>query len=623
MSIADKLSDNSYLSMNDTCEILDFWFTQFQDHWFNCSAKQDQLVSDKFEFYHNQMHNDIVVLPIKQCSAKQILACIIIYDQFYRHYRRVKQLGQVDCYNHLTCQWSQYLITSGLMRDLPTVQQCFVYLPLRHSQQLSLIQQVYETIRQDQAFVNHHQQFVKATRCDLEKALYHSARQTNKQFDQLLYRNSTSEGNNQLLDSRSLLSITDLSEFSPLTRIMIKIGVIPLDLFQPHILRHLDIYQHVLKVIITLQKQNVIKREIAVSLSGGVDSLLLLFVLLGLKADHYLDRVVAIHINYTNRGQTSQLEAEFVKTWCRYHQVDLYLREITELHRGHSDTDCSHQLVLDRAFYENFTRDIRYHFYQMIGLPVCFGHNRDDAFENMLSNIANSTNFHNLQVMNRLTVDQAGVQIIRPFLEINKLTIMQAARQMQLFHTQNSTPKWSNRYFLRHGIIDYFARYYPPFLLGLEKLNNHLIQSHLLVKTQLQQIIDKSNGQQIDKPKLSIRFQLEFDKSLSFKVPTDNDSILHPIIFQQTILYLSRLWKIQTPSHKSQTQNLQMIENYQQKITQHYKTGYKQKLHLSKDMKIFIGEGERPSPFKQGERPSPFKQGERPSPFKPPVAESL
>ena len=53
-------------------------------------------------------------------------------------------------------------------------------------------------------------------------------------------------------------------------------------------------------------------KKVLVSLSGGVDSMVLITIL------HWLDYdVVAGHINYNNRSKKHQIEQEFLENWCR------------------------------------------------------------------------------------------------------------------------------------------------------------------------------------------------------------------------------------------------------------------------------------------------------------------
>ena len=80
-----------------------------------------------------------------------------------------------------------------------------------------------------------------------------------------------------------------------------------------------------------------------VSLSGGVDSMVLISILHAKNI-----KVIAVHINYNNRIE-SKKEEEFLKTWCECNKIKLYVKSIDDIHRCSSN----------RTEYENTTKNIR------------------------------------------------------------------------------------------------------------------------------------------------------------------------------------------------------------------------------------------------------------------------
>lgn len=82
-------------------------------------------------------------------------------------------------------------------------------------------------------------------------------------------------------------------------------------------------------------------RTVAVSLSGGVDSMALCLALVHLKPVYGFE-VMGIHIDYGNRHESGR-EADFVEEWCARHGVIFYKRTIAEVRcegegRGRGDT---------------------------------------------------------------------------------------------------------------------------------------------------------------------------------------------------------------------------------------------------------------------------------------------
>lgn len=170
------------------------------------------------------------------------------------------------------------------------------------------------------------------------------------------------------------------------------------------------------------------KGKVAVSLSGGVDSMVMLYLLVQQKANP-----IAIHIVYGNRKE-SQEEYKFLSHYCYKLNVPLYVYKIQWLKRGE----------VDRKFYEQMTRDIRFFVYKAINLPVCLGHIQDDVVENIWTNFANGKHLHNLKKMEKEEVQQE-VCILRPFLEAEKKDIYQVSKEFGIPYLKNTTPSWSNR----------------------------------------------------------------------------------------------------------------------------------------------------------------------------------
>jgi tRNA(Ile)-lysidine synthetase-like protein len=180
-----------------------------------------------------------------------------------------------------------------------------------------------------------------------------------------------------------------------------------------------------------------------VSLSGGVDSMVLAAILRRLFPDRHL---IAVHIDYCNR---TPLEERLVHDWAQILGMPYYVRKITEIQKAPAM-----QLEM-RATYETYTRDVRYETYRHVwrletqsnsnALPqVLLGHNQDDALENILTNIAHGEQYHCLRGM-RLLTTIANIDFHRPLLNVTKADIYNAARALGVPYLQDSTPSWCKR----------------------------------------------------------------------------------------------------------------------------------------------------------------------------------
>jgi len=167
---------------------------------------------------------------------------------------------------------------------------------------------------------------------------------------------------------------------------------------------------------------------VAISLSGGVDSMLMCALLKRTGHD-----VVAIHIVYGNRKESLD-ERNFIEAYCENLGIPLYIYTVEWLRREEHD----------REFYEEMTRKLRFRAYKTLERPVLLGHIREDVVENVWTNFARGTHLDNLAKFRREAVEE-GVTILRPWLAIHKWDIIQVAEALGLPYLKNTTPHWSNR----------------------------------------------------------------------------------------------------------------------------------------------------------------------------------
>lgn len=194
--------------------------------------------------------------------------------------------------------------------------------------------------------------------------------------------------------------------------------------------------------------------KICVSLSGGVDSMVLLHELITLNKTNC--EIIAVHINYNNRT-TCDEEVKFVQRYCDALNIQLFVRHITEMTRNRDS---------NRKKYEEYTRCIRFEEYKRHNCPIILGHNYEDTIENIISNISSKKNYHNLKGMSYES-EEREVKIIRPYLQKSKDDIYKYAFENSIPHLEDSTPKWSRRGKLRDHVIPTLEKYEPSFIKGL------------------------------------------------------------------------------------------------------------------------------------------------------------
>jgi tRNA(Ile)-lysidine synthetase-like protein len=215
--------------------------------------------------------------------------------------------------------------------------------------------------------------------------------------------------------------------------------------------------------------------QIIVSLSGGVDSMVLITILKFLQYN-----VIAVFINYNNRTECV-LEQEFLTEWCKINNIILYTRNITEFKR----TD------INRTEYEINTKNIRFKFYKTITYmyntdSVVLAHHKDDVIENIVANIFRGRNILDIAIMKK-TAYINNINIIRPFIDIYKDEIYQFANKYKIPYFKDTTPEWSIRGKYRNLILPSleftFSNNVKDNLLKLSKQSdewNSLIQEKIM-----------------------------------------------------------------------------------------------------------------------------------------------
>lgn len=174
-----------------------------------------------------------------------------------------------------------------------------------------------------------------------------------------------------------------------------------------------------------------VDKKVIVSLSGGVDSMVMLTLLKYNKVE-----VTALHIMYGNRKE-SEDEYNLLAEFCNKLNIPLVVYKIKWLRRGE----------IDRKFYEDMTRTLRFYTYQAASeeIPyVIMGHIKDDIVENIWTNIANCYHLDNLKKMEKEEF-QLGVNILRPLLTVEKEDIYKVSELIGIPYFKNTTPSWSNR----------------------------------------------------------------------------------------------------------------------------------------------------------------------------------
>jgi len=222
------------------------------------------------------------------------------------------------------------------------------------------------------------------------------------------------------------------------------------------------------------------KKKYILSLSGGVDSMVLITILCYLGYE-----VVGIHINYNNREETKD-EQKFLEVWCKYNGIKLYVKSIDNVTRG----------SIKRSDYELYTRKIRFDLYkEVLSEESCdeilLGHHKDDIVENIVANVCRGRNLLDLAVIKEKTLVN-DVTMVRPMIDFYKESVYNFAQKNGVPYFKDTTPTWSVRGKYRNNISinlsDTFGDNYKHNLIQLGKQSDEW--NELITKTITQPFLD-------------------------------------------------------------------------------------------------------------------------------------
>jgi tRNA(Ile)-lysidine synthetase-like protein len=202
------------------------------------------------------------------------------------------------------------------------------------------------------------------------------------------------------------------------------------------------------------EEHYIYEKGVIVSLSGGVDSMVILACLIRLQNLHSFT-INAVFINYNLRKE-SNMEMEFLSEYLKTYGIDHYIISIEDIKRKSQQDNCS------RREYEEWTKHIRYNAYKKIMerydlTGVMVGHHQDDIIENIFTNTMYGRSVLDLEVMKSKSVIK-GVPIMRPFLRLHKKEIYDYAHMYNIPYFLDTTPKWSKRGKMRFEIFPLITR---------------------------------------------------------------------------------------------------------------------------------------------------------------------
>ncbi len=179
---------------------------------------------------------------------------------------------------------------------------------------------------------------------------------------------------------------------------------------------------------------------VTVALSGGADSVALLYALYILRDDLNIT-VNAAHLNHSIRGQEAERDAEFVKEFCEKLNIELF----------YESKDVPKYAKQNKISLELAAREVRYDFLQKVAVgKIATAHTASDNLETMIFNLTRGSSLKGL-----CGIPVKRGNIIRPLINCTRKDIEDYCEQNGLSFVTDSTNLTDDyaRNKIRHKVI--------------------------------------------------------------------------------------------------------------------------------------------------------------------------
>ena len=173
-----------------------------------------------------------------------------------------------------------------------------------------------------------------------------------------------------------------------------------------------------------LQRQKIRDAAVCCALSGGADSICLLVCLLAVQAEFGL-RLSAVHIQHNLRGEESQRDEEFCRSFCHARSVPLTVIPVDVRQYA-----AAHSLSIETA-----ARECRYAAFRSVPCDyLATAHTASDQLETVLFRLARGTGLRGL-----CGIPPVREHFIRPLLDVTRTEIEAELRLRQITFVTDSS----------------------------------------------------------------------------------------------------------------------------------------------------------------------------------------
>ncbi len=243
--------------------------------------------------------------------------------------------------------------------------------------------------------------------------------------------------------------------------------------------------------------------SVVVGVSGGPDSMVLLYLLIKLKKSMDI-QIICAHVNHNVRKESVD-EEKFVCEYCR--QNGVIFESMTIENYGDDN-------------FHNEARTIRYNYFEKLVLKyhakyLFTAHHGDDLMETILMRITRGSTLRGYSGFSRI-INRDGYKIVRPLINLTKDEIANFANQNNIKYvidSSNLKDKYTrNRY--RKYVLPQLKKESPNVHLKFYKFSQTLLEYDDYVSKQTEKIINKVCPQNI----LNIEEFLKLEHIIQMKI---------------------------------------------------------------------------------------------------------
>lgn len=198
-------------------------------------------------------------------------------------------------------------------------------------------------------------------------------------------------------------------------------------------------FNHLREIKAFLETHHLWNQPLLIAVSGGMDSVYLVQMLLQLKQN-----ISLAHINYQLRGKDSELDEQFVRTLAQEHKISVFVKKIN-----------LPKLLDNGGNMQMLARSVRYDYFEELTAENAFkgtltAHHRKDQVETILRNLVHGAGLNGL-----IGMPIVNKNIYRPILNIAEREIKSVMLQKDWKWREDVTNKEVNydRNYIRHEVI--------------------------------------------------------------------------------------------------------------------------------------------------------------------------